>query len=430
MTQRADEIIADIKRRKDDGDGKREKRSTRGNGYDKAASWISKCQGDGSGHPIPNLANAMVALREDPRLKGAFAYDEMLCAPLLLKDLGDRPEGFITRAVTDIDVGDVQEQLQLAGLYRIAQDTVHQAVDMRAHECAFHPVRDYLNKLKWDARPRLATWLADYLGVARSEYAERIGTMFLIAMVARIYEPGCKADYMLVLEGLQGEMKSAACEHLAGQWFSDNLPDVRLGKEASQHLRGKWLIEIAEMHAISKTDAAHLKAFISRRVERYRPPWGRKEVMEPRQCVFIGTTNKETYLRDETGGRRFWPTRTSTIRIDALAGDRDQLFAEAVAMYRDRTHWWPDRAFEREHIQPEQEARYEADVWEENVAELLRARPKVTVAEIAREALHIDTPKIGTIEQRRIIAILEQLGWQRGQREASKRWWVPRGALQ
>jgi predicted P-loop ATPase len=348
----------------------------------------------------------------------------MLCAPMLMCSLVGEND-FTPHPVTDVDVTLLQELLQHAGLKRIAKDTVHQAVDVCAYEHRFHPVRDYLDDLQWDPTPRLTKLLPTYFGAEPSPYVETIGRMFAVSMVARIHCPGCKADHMIVLEGPQGVLKSTACSILAGKWFSDNLPDVSAGKDAQQHLRGKWLIEVAEMHAMNRVETTHLKAFITRTVEQFRPSYGRREVQEPRQCVFVGTTNRDAYLRDETGGRRFWPVKTDNIDVAALALDRDQLFAEAVQLYCTGAHWWPDKNFERDHIMPEQAARYEADSWEENIATYVGGQAKVTVGQVAENALELKTAHIGTAEQRRIAAALEQLGWRRLPKDRTgKRWWT------
>jgi predicted P-loop ATPase len=382
--------------------------------------WLKRCQTDERGQPHPNLANTLLALRADPHVNEALAFDEMERTAMVVGALpGDGPDHY--RPLDDASVGRVQEHLQLAGLRRVGRETVQQAVEMRARERAHHPVREYLQGVSWDGQPRLDRWLADYLGAEHSPYTAGIGRMTLVAMIARVMKPGCKADYMLVLEGEQGAMKSAACAILGGPWFSDSLPDVTAGKDASQHLRGRWLIEVAEMHAVSRAEAAQLKAFITRPVERYRPPYGRNEVVEPRQCVFIGTTNRDVYLRDETGGRRFWPVKVGAIDIQALRRDRDQLFAEALALYRDGATWWPDHAFERQYIQPEQASRYEHDAWTEAVAAYLDKNVRVTVSEVARNALGIEQARLGTAEQRRIAAAMTQLGWKRAKKDSKGR---------
>ncbi len=423
--------------------------------------WMNKCQITDRGTPIPNVHNTLIALREDPNLKSLLSYDQMKRAVLLVspapaipkdedtpagdaggggaaEDRKDRKESKpaeaadeeeeFPRPVRDTDITAIQEYLQHAGMSRISKDITHQAVDKRAEENAFHPVKNYLYGLpKWDGQARLRGWLNAYLGVEHSEYTAAIGQMFLVAMVARILEPGCKADYMLILEGPQGIGKSTAVSILAGQWYSDALPDLKSGgKDICQHLNGKWLIEVAEMSALDKIEAAALKAFVTRSVEQYRPSYARKDVWEPRQCVFIGTTNKGCYLRDETGGRRFWPVLCGTVDLEALARDRDLLFAEALALYRLKTPWWPTAAYEAEHIKPEQDARYESDAWETAIAHYLIGRNKVMLMELAQQALDFPKSKLGTADQRRIGAILERMRWERGARESSGIPWIKR----
>jgi predicted P-loop ATPase len=230
---------------------------------------------------------------------------------------------------------------------------------------------------------------------------------------------------MLVLEGGQGEEKSKFCRALAGpEYFSDNIPSLTADHvRVSMHMRGKWLIEISELAAFNKVaDVESLKAFITRREEIYTPKYGRKERREPRQCLFIGTTNTDDWNRDETGGRRFWPVKVVHVDLDWLAEFRDQLFAEAVAAYDAGEPWYPDRNFERRVIAPQQDKRLFHDAWEDSLAPELEWRATMTIGQAA-DIVGVKTDKLDMLAQKRLGAILRKAKWTKGMDPKGRKIW-------
>ena len=377
------------------------------------------------GLPLSNLYNAAVLLRQDPDLQGRLSFDEMAQCTMLKDESASNRRKQVVSAITDADILRMQEKLQEKGLTGVSKETVHGAAEIVAHENNFHPVRDYLEGLEWDGIPRLDTWLSVYAGAEDSEYTRRVGRMFLIAMCARVESPGCKFDYMLILEGHQGTRKSTLCRILGGDWFTDNLPDLNSGKEVAGHIRGKWVVEISELEAMRKAEATLLKSFISRSVEKYRPPYARRDVEEPRQSVLIGTTNLEDYLKDETGGRRFWPVKVNGV-IDTvgLEKDRDQLLAEAWRAHFWMEPYWPDDSFEREFMRSEQDKRQNTDVWEKPISDFLTGRERTTIQDVGVEALDLHIGAIDKAKQGRIARCLRRAGWE-PTRSNKQRFWVP-----
>ncbi|MFE8874615.1 VapE domain-containing protein [Acetobacter persici] len=321
------------------------------------------------------------------------------------------------RELVDSDYTAVSSALARSHGLSFSVQQVSAAIEATAQESAYHPIHDYLTGLKWDGVPRLEHWLHDFLGAEDSEYTAGVGRMFLVGMVARVMKPGCKMDCTLILEGNQGIRKSTACKVLAGnRYFSDNLPPIRdANKDLSQHLSGKWLIEMAEMSATSRADAEALKAFLTRTEETYRPAYGRNEITQPRQCVFIGTTNRSAYLRDATGDRRFWPVKCGVsgepCDIEGLQEARDQIFAEAFHLYQREEKWWPSRDFEAEHIRPQQAERFECDPWEEMIAAHIETTQtdRLTVAGLLTNVIDKKAP--ARADSTRVKAILQRLGY-------------------
>lgn len=235
--------------------------------------------------------------------------------------------------VGDLDLKLLKGHLAVRHGFEMTTNNLEEAVAVTAHSHRFHPVRDYLRGLKWDGRRRLDTWLIDYAGTEDSPYTRAVGRKTLCAAVARIMKPGCKFDQVLVLEGEQNAGKSMLCEALGGDWAADFPIDPHRADTIAA-MQGKWIIELAEMAVLRRTERSALKAFISRRTDKVRVAYGRLHMEYLRQSIFIATINPEadmTYLEDPTGNRRWWPV-TCGRRVDfkGIKVVRDQLYAEAV----------------------------------------------------------------------------------------------------
>lgn len=297
----------------------------------------------------------------DDGKRGLFAYDEFNQGYhyVFVPPWGD--ESDVGRELTDLD--DIRIKTWLSKKWGIEASTqsISDTTLQLAKENSFHPVIKYLRGLKWDGKRRLDTMLVRYAGAKGDEqYLADVGRKVMTACVARVMRPGVKFDYVMILEGRQGSRKSTFVRTLAGPWFTDALGEIS-NKDVVDNMRGKWIIELGELAQMGRAEVNDLKAFVSREVDNVRKAYGRRSQTYPRQCVFIGTTNNDEYLKDETGGRRFWPVLTSKIDIDSLEKDRDQLWAEAFANYQEGEELYLDNERVRIYAEGEQESRMIVD---------------------------------------------------------------------
>jgi predicted P-loop ATPase len=405
-------------------------------------------------------------LLQTPALVGCIAFDAFAMAVMIVRPFPGDTAWSKPRRADDDDIARLQDFLQLnSQMSHVGREACLQGIEHVARLNSYHPVRRYLESLQWGGVPRLDTWAYVYLGTEDTEYTRAAGRMWLLSAVARLYEPGCQCDYILILEGDQGDQKSEVFRTLASpEWFSDqplNLKDD--ARAVSQHLTGNWIIEIAELQSIKGAALETVKAFITRRIEKYLRRFARTESVEQRQCVFGGTTNEPIYLFDATGNRRSWPLKTAVthpIDIAALAADRDQLFAETLVRYRDGEAWWPDRETEQRLFKPEQDARYDDDSWAQFIVPFLndlieikrheqklwddcfsngvptptatRPVPRVATGEVYRKALASPAgitsgeptrESFDRTAQLKVRAILLKAGWQVTGKSNGSWWW-------
>lgn len=299
-------------------------------------AWQSKLKVTEKGGIASCIKNVVVILNGDPSLSGCVGFNEMSHNIVAVRSLPWRKVRGESQW-TDADDADLRYYLErVYGL--TGKDKIFDGLNVVAMAHKFHPVRDYLDGLMWDGIPRLERLLVDFLGADDTPYTRAVTRKALVAAVARIYRPGCKFDYMLTLRGRQGLGKSALIAKLGGTWFSDSFSTLQ-GKEAFEQVQGVWLMEIGELASMKKAEVESIKLYLSKQSDRFRPAYGRRIQEFPRQCIFIGTTNEEQFLRDKTGNRRFWVvdtphTPSRDMWTELTPAEVGLIWAEAVAIYK------------------------------------------------------------------------------------------------
>jgi predicted P-loop ATPase len=397
-----------------------------GANVDPSADWMARLIRETKGgknskrsRVTASQANANTILGNDPRWTGVLAYDELGSA---IRKLVPPPWGPDEQPSTEAELRGEWEEIDTARAIAwctrewgvsFSREQIGLAVRHVAGRASFHPVRAYFESLAWDGVPRIDAWLATYLAAdGPAEYLARVGAWWLISAVARTYSPGCQVDSMLILQGGQGIGKSTAARILGGAWFSDTRLDLA-SKDAFLSLRGRLIVELAELADVNRVESDRVKAFASSPADWFRPPYAAQNVSFPRRCVFIGTTNAEVYLRDETGGRRFWPVRAVSLAADELRRDRDQLWAEAVARYRAGARWYPTTREEVAACKVEQDDRAIVDEWDTKIALWIRRenRTETTVGEVLSSVIGLSIEKWTKADQTRVGIALTRMGW-------------------
>lgn len=321
------------------------------------------------GRPLNNLKNLLLIFDNLAEGEPFVAKDEFSVENQWIKEM---PWGVtIGNPIDEDDCRRIKEFLTRQYRMEPAVEKILEALLIRADKSRFHPVREFVLGLEWDGVERAETWLKTYLGAeGPDEYLRAVGLKTLVAMIARVFEPGCKHDHVLILEGNQGAGKSTTARILSAPWFSDSYLNVN-DKDSVMNMHGVWVNELGELSAMNRSEVNTLKEFVSRQVDKIRPPYGRLSVKYPRQNIFIGTTNNRDYLKDKTGNRRFWPVKIKKLKWKMLKADRDQLLAEAYAWWKMGEPLYLDTKEQDRLARIEQDLRLEHDELQDALADFL-----------------------------------------------------------
>lgn len=411
---------------------------------------VWKVDKDGNPSGLKNcLANASAVLRMDKAWRGlikrnTFSGQTELWGGPTLKVPG--PVALNDEHVTKIALW-MQQRADAKLRFEISTPQLFEVVNAVAADNEYNPLFDYVDGLKWDGVPRLDTWLERYMGARTvdasgddvTQYVRTVASKWLIAAIARVYEPGCKVQNVLILEGNQDLKKSSALEVLASRaFFTDAALDIG-SKDTSIMTTRTWIVELAELDAFRKSEHTQAKAFFTRDWEEYRPPYGRTVVKRPRVCIFAGTSNKDDYLTDPTGNRRYWPVTCTKVDLAGLREARDQIWAEAKARYQagrasnEDCLWWLNDD-EKELAKSAAEERLASDDWEDPIlrwwAQIGGRTSDVRMSAVLEVALGIPKERASAAAQSRAGACLKKLGFTRKRKREGGRlvWYYEPGA--
>lgn len=364
------------------------------------------------------IINVIGCCYDDEHLTGLFRLNNFSNQIEFAKSPPWDIEHEIGKQITDEDL--IYFKYYLAKNFKFEPPTslLLEGIVQLAKNNAYHPVRDYLNSLKWDNTKRLDDWLFYAAGVAKDAYTVSVARKILVAAVRRVFFPGCEFHSMLILEGGQGIGKSTLVKTLAGPFYA-NLSFGNIDKDTVDAMQGRWIIEVDELVGFNRQDLEKMKSFITTPTDRARLSYQRMTKPFPRQCVFFGTTNPigdNTYFRDESGNRRFWPVKCGQMNLAWMRENRDQLFAEAVEVYKGGENIYLDTTEAQELARMAQDERLAVDPWTEVIASKLN-EPQAglfvqyaSVVEIAK-MVGVEPDRLGRMEAIRLGIIMRKLGY-------------------
>ncbi len=399
------------------------------------SAWESLLRRNSKGTIKATTSNCAILLRYSADFEGKLAYNEQ-SDRIIWKEPG--PDGFMSpQRGAEFD--------EASGLFiqnflgkRHNADFSEKAIHVAARQVgiktySYDPVQEYLRSLVWDGVARIDSWLQTYFGAPDTRAIRAMGPKFLISTIARAMVPGCQVDHALILEGPQGLSKSKAIRILGGKdvegqgWYM-NMQTKLESQYSGFALQGHWIIELGELSSMRSASIQKIRSYITEVIDVYKRPYDVEFSQRKRRCVFIGTTNEYDYLPSHE--RRFWPVRCSTIQVEMLRHDRNQLFAEAFHRWSNGEDWWFERGTkELESIEEAQRARIEEDSWERHIMYFLTERTIVTTDEILQH-LGIERARASRKDSMRVSQIMKKFGWH-GTRKSidstarKHRVWVP-----